>query len=222
MNAAEPEQVENTLSGALLERAMVFGKWMWLYFWVTVASVPVALASGFELASGSGTIIGTVIIWALSAVLAYALFQTGRQQRQLKVCAWLTLVELAADVVMILSGSEMLKDLWEIPEAILGMVMSYHLCTGCGDALFGVDNVLSAKWHRLWKWLIGATIVSLISVPALTGLGLMAAMAENLLLVTVASVVSLALSGMMLVLRLTQYIYIYRTAKIFRGIAKNL
>lgn len=219
MHVTEPESVEHGLRDALRDGMMVFGKWLWVYFWVTLATVPVALAAGFEIASESGTIFGTVVLWALMAVLAWALFQAGKLQKQLKVCAWLTLVELAVDVVMILSGSESMKGLWEIPEAVFSMVKNYYLCTGCGYALSGIDDVMSGRWHRLWKYLLVATIGGMIAAPAIAVLALMM---ENLVLMAATSLISLVFSVLLPALRIVQLIYIFQTAKIFRGIAKRL
>lgn len=214
---AEPET--NARTPWIQERAKVFGKWMWIYFWVSIVTIIPGGIAAVEEMSETGTIIGTLIGWCLSAVLVYAMFQLGRVQDRLRTCAILNAVALAAQIILHFVNSEMLTDLWDIPSIIMGLVVSYQLMHGCGDALAGVDNEQSNKWYRLWKWYVGLLIGGVVAVPAVIFL---AAFGENTFQAVIAVIALLAWVCMLLVQVVKEYVYIYRTAKIFRGIAENL
>lgn len=219
MSIVEPETAQNGLSAAVQERAKVFGKWLWLYFWLMIASIVPGIITVVEGMTMTGTIIGTVIGWIISAVMVYAMFQLGTQQERLRTCAILNAVAVAAQIILHFVNSEMLTDLWNIPSIIMGLVVSYQLMHGCGDALAGVDNEQANKWYKLWKWYIGLLIGGMVSVTALVFL---AAFTENAFLIIIAAIGMIAWGVMLIVQVIKEYVYIYRTAKIFRGIAENL
>lgn len=222
MSIVQPEPVqssENALRPFVLERARVFGKWLWLYFWVAIASIVPGIIAVVEEMSETGTIIGTLIGWCFSAVLVYAMFQLGGVQDRLRISAGLNAILVAAQILLHFVASETVNNLWSIPGAIIGLIASYQLMHGCGDALVGVDNELANKWYRLWKWYIWLLVGGVIGAPVLL---LVVLMTENVLLAIVVVVVLLAWVVMVLVQAIKEYVYIYRTAKIFRGIAANL
>lgn len=219
MSIVEPEPVENGLSAEMQERAKAFGKWMWLYFLLMIQSIIPGIIAVVEEQFQTGTIIGTLLGWIYAAAMLYAMFQLGRVQDRLRTCAILNAVALAAQIILYFVNSEMLTDLWDIPSFIMGLVVSYQLMHGCGDALAGVDNEQSNKWYRLWKWYVGLLIGGVVGVPAVIS---MSVFAENEFLLIIAVIAMLAWAGMLIVQLVKEYVYIYRTAKIFRGIAENL
>lgn len=219
MHVLEPEPAARGLRDVLRGRAMVLGKWLWVYFWLMIASSVPGIIAVVEEMTMTGTIIGTVIGWIISAVMVYAMFQLGTQQERLRTCAILNAVALAAQIILYFVDSEVLNDLWNIPSFIMGLVVSYQLMHGCGDALAGVDNEQSNKWYRLWKWYVSLLIGGVVGVPAVIS---MSVFAENEFLLIIAVIAMLAWAGMLIVQLVKEYVYIYRTAKIFRGIASNL
>lgn len=219
MSIVQPEPVQTGLSAAVQERARVFGKWLWIYFWVMIASIVPGLIGGFEVGMETGTIVGTAIGWGFSAVLVYAMFQLGRVQDRLKTCAGLNVVTLVAQIIVHFVNSEFLTNLWSIPSVIIGLIVSYQFIHGCGDALVGVDNEQAEKWYKLWKWLVGLLVGGLLGlIPAM----LLVVMLENILVAIICIVAMIVWMVMLIVQVVKEYVYIYRTAKIFRGIAENL
>lgn len=219
MGIVEPEPANTGLSEAVKERARVFGKWLWLYFWVSIISIVPGIIAAVEEMSETGTIIGTVIGWCFSGGLVYVMFRLGRVQDRLKICAGLNAILVAAQIILYFVGSEMVSNLWSIPSAILGMVVSYQLMHGCGDALVGVDNEQANKWYKLWKWYIGLLIAGLVVLPAVI---MVSVVVENIAAAFALIGIVLVWAVMLIVQAVREYVYIYRTAKIFRGIAENL
>lgn len=219
VSVVQAEHSENALTPWMQERAKLFGKWMWVYFWMMFVPIVPAIIAVVEEMSMTDTIIGTVLGWCCSAVTIYALFRMGEKQDRLKTCAGLNAVALAAQIILQFVNSETLTNLWSIPGAIIGLIVVYQFMHGCGDTLVGVDNELSNKWYRLWKWYIWLTVGGVIGVPVTLFL---AYMVENTFAAVMAVILMLAWVVMLLVQVVREIVYIYRTAKIFRGIAANL
>lgn len=215
LTGPEPEQ---GLSQEVKARAKVLGKWMMLYFWMMLVPMIPGFIGGIESSLETGTIIGTVVGWVCSAVSVYILFQMGTVQRRLHTCAVLNLVALAGEVITVLLNNETVTNLWSVPGAVISLVAAYQFMHGCADALVGVDQEMSEKWLRLWKWFVGAMIALLVSVPLL----LVAMMAENAAIIIVISILVIAVAVTVIVQSIREIVLTYRTAKTFRGIAANL
>lgn len=219
MSIVRPEPVENGLSAAVQERAKVFGKWMWIYFWINIASIVPGIIALVEEQARTGTIIGTAIGWCFSAALVYAMFRLGRVQDRLKTSAGLSVITLAAQIILHFVNSEVVSDFWAIPGLIIGLIGEYHFMHGCGDALYGVDNELADRWYGLWKWYIGLGIGGLLTVPLLA---VLIFAIDNAMLIIIFVIALLGWVAAVIAQVIRQLVYIYRTAKIFRGIAANL
>ena len=94
--------------------------------------------------------------------------------------------------------------IFALPVVIVGFVGMYREFMAHADVLTGVDNDLSAKWEKLWKWYIGSLLALLGSAVLLVVIPIL-----GLLAVLAAAVAVIAVS----ILRL---VYLYKTAKIFR------
>lgn len=219
MSIVQPEPVDTGLSETMKERARVFGKWLWIYFWVTIASFIIGGIAAAEEMAKTGTIIGTVIGWIGSAVLLFALFKLSAVEERMKICAGLNAVALAAQIILHFVNSEVLSDLWNIPGVIIGLISIYQFMHGCGDSLVGVDNEQSEQWYRLWKWYVGLGIGGVLGLPLVM---ILAVTIDNALLTILFVIVMIAWVVALLTQVVREYVYIYRTAKIFRGIAANL
>lgn len=219
MSIVQPEPVDTGLSEKVKERARVFGKWLWIYFWVTIASFIIGGIAAAEEMAKTGTIIGTVIGWIGSAVLLFALFKLSAVEDRMKTCAGLNAVALAAQIILHFVNSEVLSDLWNIPGVIIGLISIYQFMHGCGDSLVGVDKEQSEKWYGLWKWYVGLGIGGIVGLPLVM---ILAVTIDNGLLGILFVIVMIAWVVALLTQVVREYVYIYRTAKIFRGIASNL
>lgn len=204
---------------AVQERARVFGKWLWIYFWVMMASFVPGIINFLEEQLQTGTIIGTVIGWGCSAFTIYVTFRLGTVQDRMRTSAILTAVALAGEIVMQFVNSETVSMLWAIPGIVIGLVSTYQFMYGCGDALAGVDNEQSNKWYKLWKWYVWLLVGGLLGMILLL---VLAAMLQSSLLSILSAISIVVWAVFVVVWAVKQYVYIYRTAKIFRGIAENL
>jgi len=86
------------------------------------------------------------------------------------------------------------------------LVGMYYEYTSYAEVLEGVDNELCGKWHQLWKFSIGCmgvTFCSLILVLLAPGL---------------AAIAILVGAIGMLISSVLEWIYLYKTAKVFRDI----
>lgn len=202
-----------------MERAHVLGKWLWLYFWIEIAALIPGIIAAVEEFVESGTMIGDIIDWCCSAGMIVCLYQAGQMEDRLRTSAHLSLISLAATVLLAIARSETASNLWSIPGAVIGLIASYQYMHGCADSLMGVDYELPVKWVQLWKWRVGMIVVMTLVAPVLlvAGLGF-----GNVLLMVLVGIALVAMVGIAVTVMILEVVYTYRTAKIFRGIGANL
>ena len=196
------------------QNAPVLGKWIWLMFWLIVPSIIGGVMKvNFVVETVPMLKIPGEILKILCSVF-YALFLWKLQDvdsRYKKAAKWLFVsipIAAVATFVRTGNGGDLKKDvlllLVLLPSVALEYYAGYLEFHSHGDALAGLDDELSEKWPKLWKWEIGlflglfGCILLLLIGPLLA---LLAFLADAIGLVVVA------------ILRL---VYLYRTAKLFR------
>lgn len=192
----------------LAEQAPVLGKWLWWMFWLVV---PRELASLMTMDRVVEILPGLDLAGALLTVLCglacgWFLWKLGPVLRDYRTAALCQFVNVAASVAAQALG---LRDAVALLPALgligLGMFRDYKVYHAHAQVLTGVDDALAEKWRRLWKYLIwilwgmGGALLLMIVSPLL---GLLALVAATVALVAVA---------------VTEMVYLWRTAKVFRG-----
>ena len=199
INREEAERKE-----MLVRRAPLLGKWLWVLFWFPILSLGISLLSAIpDLA-----IVGTVISIVLGIARGGIFIKISPEEKRYKavgICAFI--VVLVDKILFAVNGSD---ELWWalfiiIPIAIVGLVGIYNEFMGHAAVLESIDDNLSEKWRKLWKWYIG-------SLLGLIGCVFVMVVAPVLgLLLVFAGVIGI------LVCVILSWVYLYRTAKVFRG-----
>lgn len=208
-----------TLDGWRVRRATVFGKWLMVYFWLQLMPLIPAVIAVISATNETLLLITEFLNYVLSGVGVWILYKLGRQEDRFRTCAGLSLILLVAGVVIQLLGSEVAAYLWAIPGGILDLVVTYQFMIGCAEILATTDTGLSEKWRKLWKWNVGLLIGSIIGFPVL--IFLLAAV-KNILVVLLSSILALGFAIALLVVVILQMVYLYQTARLFRGISKTM
>lgn len=202
----------------LVKIAPVFAKWLWVLFWCMIVSETCALLTNDDLLRGWpwGVKAFGELVSVVCSILSFAvLFKLAPYERQYRVAAWCSLgaipIFVAALVLNTFVGefNELLAVLLVVGAFILKMYANYKIYHAHAAILVGLDDELSEKWVRLWKW----TAYALLAV----GIGLVVGLIGGLLglLVMVAGAVGL------LVIVVLDFVYTYRTAQAFRELANN-
>lgn len=203
-------EAEERKKAALARRAPVLGKWLWIAFWLIIPSsiaslmtqeaiveaVPALNLPGQMLSLITGVSHGLIYIKLASEDTRY---------RTAGICY---LIGAGVNVLLPLVSESKGSIVWMlvlgIPAAVAGLICAYNECMAHSEVLAGVEDELSEKWSRLWKWEIGclsAMIGSLLII---------------FLLPTLGALIVLAGAIGVLVVSILKLVYLYRTAKIFR------
>ena len=188
--------------------APVLAKWLWLLFWLVIPRTlaetltPDVVASAFPAAGTVGEVLGAL------ASLAYGVFlwQLRTVDGRYRTAALCSLAGSAGSAVILFAVPEESGLWWLMSLAIIGVGLwaTYQEYYAHADVLEGLDDALSGKWRRLWRWEAG-------SMLALFGCLLLV-----LLSAILALLILLAASIGLIVAAVLQLVYLYRTAKLFR------
>ena len=195
---------------AVAKRAPFLGKWLWILFWLVIPATIAGLMENNVVAESAPSVFWTGRVMTAVCSLAYGiiLLKMSAEEGRYRtagicdlVCAGISLL-----VAIVTGGTERVT--WTliltIPAAIVGFVGEYNEYMAHSAVLISVDNDLSSKWEKLWKWYIGlflgmfGCIIVMLIVPLLGALAVLGATIG----VAVVSILKL--------------VYLYRTAKVFR------
>ena len=209
-NRIKKMETERVRKEELTRRAAVLGKWLWLLFWLVVPNALAGLMATEALAQYAPGVyrVGQVLEVVCSLAWCLILMKLGSEDdryRTAGICSLITTAgNLAMNLISGISDSVGWTLIFALPVVIVGFVGMYREFMAHADVLTGVDNDLSVKWEKLWKWYIGSLLALLGSAVLLAVIPVL-----GLLAVLAAAVAVIAVS----ILRL---VYLYKTAKIFR------
>lgn len=195
----------------LAQRAPVLGKWLWIMFWLIVPAVFAAVMGNDGLKVDptvhmAGRILNNICSASYGAILLKLASEEDRYRRA-GICA---LISAAAGLLLIAFSEPDWSLLITLPIAVVALVGEYNEYHAHAAVLAGVDNELAQKWTRLWKWYIGLMV---------GGLGCILLM----LIVPRLGLVLLLSGGVaMMIVGTLKYVYLYRTARVFRLYSDNV
>lgn len=208
-----------TLDSWRARRAEVFGKWLWVYFWMQIIPlIPAVIAVICEINETPLPFV-ELLNYLLSGVCIWILYKLGAQEDRFKTCAGLSLILLVAGAAIGLLDSEVTANLWSIPGGILELVVTYQFMMGCAEILATTDTELSEKWRKLWTWNVGLLIGSIVLFPLLLVLYVAV---DNILIALLTLILVLGFAIALPAVAIAQMVYLYRTARLFRGMAKTM
>ena len=194
-------------------RAPLFGKWLWILFWLVIPTSIAAMISDDTVGQlFPGLYVAGQILRILCEVTyGLILLKLGTEENSYRKAGIFTLIYggmfALLTVVSALTTSQWWILLISIPAAIMELIGEYHEYSAHGAILADWDKELSDKWAVLWKWFVGLYLATFgcIFVALLSPvLGIFSLLGAVVGLIVVA------------VLKL---IYLYRTAKLFREYA---
>lgn len=154
---------------SMSRRAAVMGKWLWIMFWLQIASMVIGLFDGPISAIGE-----------LVKFLAYAwiLLKIKEEDSRYGKAAYLMIVSAVLQTVADLMGENaaILSVVILIPALVLSLMATYQEYCAHSSVVGSADTFLGQRWMTLWKWQIvsiGGLLVStllLIVVPPLGAL----------------------------------------------------
>ena len=182
--------------------AAILGKWVWVLFWLAMAGIVVGLLGNIESLSGILSVIKLGLAVAMGLIY---LKKLSEAHDGFRLAALGGFTAAATSLLSIVGVGKTLNTVLTLALLIPSMVGMYYEFTTYSDLLQGVDNDLSEKWRKLWKIYIicaGVTFGSLLLlfIPTLAVLAMLG------------SVVGLLVASVL------EWIYLYKTAKVFREI----
>lgn len=190
----------------LAQHAAEIGKWVWGMFVVLMVGQVVGLLN-LEFVQENFPAIAMfsrIATSVLSLLLALYLLQLGKFKAGFRTAGWCTLVSAAAGAVMNWVSNDILTIVVGIPVIVVGLVAAWYEYNAFGDLLQDADPEQSEKWRKLFKWEIGTLLGifgCLLIVFILPWVGLIALLADAIAIIVV---------------QILYYVYIYRTANLFK------
>ncbi len=200
-------EAEKARREAIAERVPVLGKWLWILFWLVV---PANIASIMTMDLVIDELPGLFVpghLLSVASSLAYSLIliklrEQADQYRIAGICSIIsTAVAFLLDMFTDGTGWTLLVSL---PASVVGLVAVYNEYMAHAAVLGGVNNELSEKWRKLWKWeisLLGATLGGVFVAIILPIIGI---------LLTMGGAIGIIITSIL------KLVYLYKTAKCFR------
>lgn len=201
------------------ESAHFLSGWLMILFWLfipnTIASI---LSSERIVTSHDLLIVGNIISFIASIAYGLILLKISSKEEKYRIAGYCFLVTSVADAfkLILIAASGASEDVGgflvfefiiSLVSLIAGLIGTNSEFTGHSNVLEGVDDELSEKWLRLWKWYIGSLIAMLCSIILVFFIGM--------LLIIGAIIVIFIVSIMKIV-------YIYQTSKALDEYNKRL
>lgn len=203
-------EAEEQRKAAIAKRAPVLGKWLWIVFWLIIPSTIASFMTHETIVEYLPGLYlpGQILSAVCSLTYGLILVKLASEEDRYKTAGICALVcGVVSAVVAIISGTGETATwtlIFTLPAAVVSFVGEYNEYMAHSIVLSGVDNELSEKWEKLWKWyicmfgaMIGSILVMLI-IPILGALVILAAAIGTI------------------VVSIMKLVYLYRTAKIFR------
>lgn len=220
---AKSEQIKAQIA----QSAPFLGKWLSILFWVTIISILAGILRYKKIAElvpalySLGWIISVLCMIARGLVLLMMCSESFRYFKS-GICSLVAAIFNALPAIIISGAIDdlILYFFLFVVELILFVTLfvgEYYEYTGHAEVLQHVDIVQSEKWRKLWKWYIGIPIVligCLILVYLLPDSQYWRT--SNIFVLNVLLIVLCVVSIGVFIVAILKYVYLYRTAKIFK------
>lgn len=189
---------------SLREKGTVMSKWLWVLFWLFV---PHAIAYVLSEWVAPLQFVGQLVVVACSIIYALVLLKLASQERGYQTAGILTLIVAVINIPLLLTDNAMAIVAVNAVLSIVDLFSCYYEYNAHADVLEGLDNELSEKWRKLWKWMIGATIALVVGVI--------------FTIIVIGALVVLAAAIAILVISILKLVYLYRSAQAFQDVAAS-
>lgn len=203
-------EAEEQRKAAVAKRAPILGKWLWILFWLIIPSTIGSLMTHETVVEFAPALYipGQVLNAMVSVAYGLILVKLASEEDRYRTAGICALVAGGVSILIAVISRAAENPTWtllvSIPAAVVSFVGEYNEYMAHSTVLTGVDNELSEKWEKLWKWYIGlfcamiGSILVMLIIPILGALVILAAAIGTI------------------VVSIMKLVYLYRTAKIFR------
>lgn len=200
------------------ESAHSLSVWIMILFWLFIPNTIASMLSNERIVTSPDLlIVGNIISFIASIAYGLILLKISSKEEKYRIAGYCFLVTSVADAfkLILIAASGASEDvdflafgfIISLVSLVAGLIGTNSEFTGHSNVLQGVDDELSEKWLRLWKWYIGSLIAMLCSIILVYVIGM--------LLIICAVVVIFIVSIMKIV-------YIYQTSKALDEYNKRL
>lgn len=200
------------------ESAHSLSVWIMILFWLFIPNTIASILSNERIVTSHDLlIVGNIISFIASIAYGLILLKISSKEEKYRIAGYCFLVTSVADAfkLILLAASGASEDgdflafgfIISLVSLVAGLIGTNSEFTGHSNVLQGVDDELSEKWLRLWKWYIGSLIAMLCSIILVYVIGM--------LLIIGAVIVIFIVSIMKIV-------YIYQTSKALDEYNKRL
>ena len=209
------------------EQYGLLSKWLSLLFWLIIPDIIAGvLSNGFmEQAVPFIYYFGMAMSIVVDFLYGFFLFKLSSVRNEYKTAGTFNMI-LAVMYFAVLVLPLNMVSVFASQISVFGILSYYYEIKAHSSVLAGIDDALSAKWKKLWKWYIIFTVATIVAF----GFGVFAAAAifsSAAYSISAAglifALISLVLTGIAIVvcaivLTVLRLIYLYRTAKIFKNL----
>lgn len=188
----------------LREVAAILGKWVWVLFWLAISAQVIGLLGNIKALSDIASVIVAGITVAMGLIYLKKLSETHDGFRLASIGKFSA--ALTGLLALFIADGTALDTVLTLVLLVPSLVGMYYEYSSYAEVLEGVDNELCEKWRKLWKITVGCmgvTFGSLVLVLLAPGLAAMA---------IIVGAIGLLVSSVL------EWIYLYKTAKVFRDI----
>lgn len=204
----------------IAQRLPILRRWLWVLFWMWIPAIIFGVIGGISQVIPVLEWPSNILGWLYSLAYAFILLKLSAAEKKYKKAGMFYLIEAAFEVALLFipryndtatSLDVVIQDrpdqnIWYLlvkaVALIPGLLSVYYMYKAHSEAMAGIDNDLSQKWEKLWKW----WVYGLVSVPV----------SSLLVCIYIGVLLLLADIIMFLVLAILQCVYLYRSARACR------
>lgn len=200
-------------SEAIVSRAPLMAKWLWVMFWANIAHIIINFIK-IE-SSVVYTTIQNILIAICVLLICLSLFKMRGEDERYGRAALFQLIPLVINLIPTLVMDSYNTLVWlsvlvSLIAAVFSLLATYNEYHAHSCIVGGLDSELGDRWQKLWVWqVIGitGTVLSLfIAALGAAGLG---------------AVLVLIVAIYVLVIQIIYLVTLYRSAKAYRGVAEG-
>lgn len=198
-------------SEAIVQRAPLMAKWLWVMFWVNIAHIIINFIK-IE-SSAVYTAIQSTLIFICSLAICFSLFKMRVEDARYGRAALFQLIPLVFNAIVSLAADAQnivwLAVLVTLVSSVLTLLATYYEYHAHSCIVGGLDCDLGDRWQKLWVWQIigiAGTFVALLFAIIAAGLGAV--------LVLIAAIY-------VLVIQIIYLVTLYRSAKAYRAVVEE-
>ncbi len=207
-----PAKKTSRYSEAVVGRAPLMAKWLWVMFWANIAHIIINFIK-IE-SSAVYTAIQSILVTICVLLICLSLFKMRVEDGRYGRAALFQLIPLVFNLIPSLVIDSYDTMVWlsilvSLISAVLSLLASYNEFHAHSCIVGGLDCNLGDRWQKLWVWQIisiAGTFIALFLTVLAAGFGV---------------VVMLIVAIYVLVIQIIYLVTLYRSAKAYRAVAEE-